>query len=103
MAQVTPRGHRYDFDLVAEAFVGYAYKNYFECGIALEKGPILQDFQFQAICEKSLARKRKLFANIKPQAITAACQCTIGKDNYLIVAPREEENTLNVFKLSLKA
>jgi hypothetical protein len=54
MAQVTPKGHRYDFNIVAEAFVGYSYKNYFQCGIALEKGPILQDFQFKAITEMSL-------------------------------------------------
>jgi hypothetical protein len=51
MAQVTPRGHRYDFDIVAEAFIGYGYKTYYECGIPLEKGPILQDFQFNAISE----------------------------------------------------
>ena len=96
-------GHRYDFDLVAEAFVGYSYKNYFECGIAMDKGPILQDFQFKSICDQVEKRKRKLFPNIKPQAITTACQFTLKGVNYLMVAPREEEDTLVVFKMSIKA
>ena len=104
LAQVTPKGHRYDFDLVAEAFVGYSYKNYFECGIALDKGPLLQDFQFKSILDQAEKRKRKIFPNsIRPQAITTACQCTLGGVNYLFVAPREEEDTLIVFKMSIKA
>ena len=44
LAYVTPKGQHYDFDVVAEAFVGYSYKNFFECGIAMDKGPILQSF-----------------------------------------------------------
>jgi len=48
-------------------------------------------------------RKRKMFPNIKPQAITTACQCTLEGVNYLIVAPREEEDTLVVFNMSIKA
>ena len=101
MAQVTPKGHRYDFNIVAEAFVGYSYKNYFQCGIALEKGPILQDFQFKAITEMSLKRKHKIFTNVPRHAVISACQCTIAGVNYLIITPREEEDTLIVFKLSI--
>jgi hypothetical protein len=69
----------------------------------MDKGPILQDFQFKSICDQAEKRKRKMFPNIKPQAIITACQCTLQGVNYLIVAPREEEDTLIVFKMSIKA
>ena len=73
LAQVTPKGHRFDFDLVAEAFIGYSYKNYYSVGITLEKGPILQDFQFKAITEMALKRKQKVFTGVGKHAIISAC------------------------------
>ncbi len=44
LIRVNPRGMKFEFDIVAEACIGYSYKNFFECGITVEKGPLLQDF-----------------------------------------------------------
>lgn len=83
--------------------MGYSYKNFFECGVAIEKGPILQDFHFKAITDMVEKRRRKVYSDIKTQAIISACQATIGGINYLITTPREDDDTLIFYKLSLKA
>jgi hypothetical protein len=52
------------YELVAEAFVEYSYKNFFECVIAMDKGLILQSFQFKSICDQVEKRKRKMFPKV---------------------------------------
>jgi len=39
--KVNPRNHPFEFNVVAEACIGYSYNNFYECGFTIEKGPLL--------------------------------------------------------------
>lgn len=45
--RVNPLGFTFEYGIKAEACIGYAYKEFFECGVTIEKGDFLEDFQFE--------------------------------------------------------
>jgi hypothetical protein len=99
--KVNPRGHNFEYGVVAEACIGYSYNNFFECGFTIDKGPILEDFQFEELQKMEVARSRKEYKidkGAKPKAIIS--YCPFGGD-LLLMTPREEQDTIYVYKATL--
>ena len=54
------------------ACIGYSYKSFFECGIAIEKGPDMEDHNFEYLLKMGESRKHKeVNTGIKKTAIGA--------------------------------
>jgi hypothetical protein len=39
LLKASPLNFKAEFGMIAESFVGYSYKNFFECSIVIDKGP----------------------------------------------------------------
>jgi hypothetical protein len=39
LLKTSPLNFKPEFGMIAESFVGYSYKNFFECSIVIDKGP----------------------------------------------------------------
>ena len=39
LLKTSPLNFKAEFGMIAESFVGYSYKNFFECSIVIDKGP----------------------------------------------------------------
>ena len=44
IAEATNLNYQFEFNMIAEACVGYSYKVFYECGLSLAQGPTMQDF-----------------------------------------------------------
>ncbi|TNV79228.1 hypothetical protein FGO68_gene10734 [Halteria grandinella] len=102
--RVNPVGYNFEYGIQAEACIGYAYKEFFECGVTIEKGQLLEEFQFAKIQEQEAQRKKKVMKSIegtKPKAIISYCQVEINQENFMVINPREEQDTVYYFKVSL--
>lgn len=74
LLKASPLNFKAEFGMIAESFVGYSYKNFFECSIVIDKGPQILDHHMASIQELEMKRKRKIFKiNMKPEALIAAC------------------------------
>jgi hypothetical protein len=73
--------------------------------VTIEKGPYLEDFQFEKIRELEEKRRKTVLNSIKnskPNAIMSYCPVEIGRDNFMVVNPREEQDTVMFFKVYLR-
>lgn len=88
--------------MIAEACIGYSYKNFYECGVSIGKGPHMQDFQFEELSKIETLRRRKKMDNIsQDKAIISYCQVEMPQGNMLIIVPREGIDTIIMFKIAL--
>ena len=88
--------------MVAEACIGYSYKTFFEQGVCITSTG-MEAHHFEVLKEIEASRKRKEFKiENKPNAITSCFQLERGNENFLFVTPREEQDTIVVFRLSLQ-
>lgn len=88
--------------MIAESFVGYSYKNFFECSIVIDKGPKILDHHMKSIEDLEVKRKRKIFKTaIKPDAMVAACHYQDANQNVLLASLRTEPDSIFVFQLGL--
>lgn len=102
LLRVNPTYFKFEFGMIAEACIGYSYKTFFECGVCIAT-PGMADHHFLELQEIEKNRKRTYFKlQNKPNAITSFCQIEAGNENYIVVTPREEQDTVVVFKLSLQ-
>jgi hypothetical protein len=42
--RINSEDYNFEYGIEAEACIGYSYKDFYECGITVNKGPLLEDF-----------------------------------------------------------
>ena len=47
LVRVNPRGYQFEFGLEGVAFLGYAFKAFYECGVTISKGPYMEQHHFE--------------------------------------------------------
>ncbi len=102
LLKTSPLNFKVEFDMIAESFVGYSYKNFFECSIVIDKGPKILDHHMKSIEDLELKRKRKMFKTaLKQDAIVASCHYQDANQNVLLASTRMEPDSIFLFHLGL--
>ncbi len=102
LLRVNPSYFPFEFGMIAEACIGYSYKTFFECGVCIAS-PDMESHHFEVLKKIEESRQRTEFKLVgKPNAITSFCQVESGNQNFIVVTPREGQDTVVIFRLSLK-
>eukprot|EP00347_Sterkiella_histriomuscorum_P010944 403374336 len=102
IVSASPIGYQFECGMIAEACIGYSYKTFYECGISIAPSERTLDHQFQLLQELEQQRKSTVYKmEVKPNAIISKCEIQRNGETFIVVTPREEQDTLYIYKVGL--
>jgi hypothetical protein len=46
LIRANPVNHKWEFGIEGIAFIGYSFKKFYECGVSITKGELMEDYNF---------------------------------------------------------